>query len=351
MNNGFYYQLLASLSRENNRFNYPRYLKDMVRTGDLDDVKEVEAIFADEIAEGSLHDDNGADYFVHMAETGLLFSIYREDFDRFFQTLELVEKRLMQLRSSGAARIDVRGWLWYLGYLAQSARRLQRTITIEEFEREIDEIEWDELDEDFIHRVSGVSGFVYLNEEEPDKFNKSRFWLQRATHGMDMAGILGFYMNLADYYLSDPNSSDNKKRIEAHIKELEDQANSVVDPNLARLYRSAVLELQARALIFSYGSYDDDHIKVEENLRSVRAIEKKMDYDGKKFAGLRACFPENGLQQILPQPDRRRPRQRRDRRSAGDVHGRYQRGHEHCPPDEGRGPQRAFAPALAGRCR
>ncbi|MEM7040788.1 MAG: hypothetical protein AAF570_27750, partial [Bacteroidota bacterium] len=217
-------------------------------------------------------------------------SMYREDYEKFFELLELVEKRLMALRSAGApSRIDVRSWMWYLGYLAQSVRRLQRNITIEEFEREIDDIEWDELEEDFIYKVSGISGFVYLNETEKSKWGKSRFWLQRAIHGVDMAGGLGFYINLADFYLSDP-TADNAKRIEDHIKKLEDQANSVVDPNLARLYRSAVLELQARALIFNYGSYDDDHIKVEENLRSVRAIEKKMDYDGKNSPAFVRAF-------------------------------------------------------------
>ena len=289
MNNGYYYQLLAGLSREANRFNYPRNLKDLIRTGDLDDVRKVEELLADEVAESSLHDDNGADYFAHMAETAILFSLYREDYERLNELYALAEKRLQSLRSSGNARINVHGWMWYLGYINSASKRLQRNITIEAFELEIDEIEWDELDDEFIYRVSGVTGFVYLNEEDPSKFNKARFWFGKAIAEVDQAGGLVYFINLADFYLASPNA-DNAKRIADHIKRLENEANSTIDPNLARLYRAAVLELQARALIFKFGNYDDDHVKIEENLRSVRETEKNIDYEGKNSPAFVRAF-------------------------------------------------------------
>ncbi|MEM6273530.1 MAG: hypothetical protein AAF998_29260 [Bacteroidota bacterium] len=68
MNNGYYYQLLAGLSYNASRFNYPRNVKELIRTGALDKVKEVEELLLTEIAETPIHDDNGSEYFIQLAE-------------------------------------------------------------------------------------------------------------------------------------------------------------------------------------------------------------------------------------------------------------------------------------------
>ncbi|MEM6273543.1 MAG: helix-turn-helix domain-containing protein, partial [Bacteroidota bacterium] len=250
------------------------------RTGALDKVKEVEELLLTEIAETPIHDDNGSEYFIQLAESALLFAIYRQDFSGFEKLFDLVEKRMLSLQSSGTARIDVRGWRWYLNYLHTAANRLQRIITIETFEREIDDIEWDELEEQFIYRISGVTGYVYLNEEDSTKFSKSRHWLQKAISEVDMAEGLVFFLNIADYYLANPISEHTARILDSHIKKLEEEANAAQDQNLARIYRAAVLDLQTRAIIHKYGAYDDNHIKLEENLRSVRSMEKDLDYAG-----------------------------------------------------------------------
>lgn len=289
MNNGYYYQLLAGLAREGNRFNYPRALKDVVRTGDLDDVKAVEALLAGEVLESSVDDTQGAEYFVQMAEHALLFALYRENYAGFFELHEAVERRLIQLRNAGQVGIDARGWQWYLGFITQAARRLMRNSTVEEFETTIDEIEWDELGKEIKGRIAGIVGFVYLNEESSIKFNKARFWLMKAISDSELSSGLVNYINLAEFFLTNP-TADTSKRLEDHITNLENQANTTADPNLARVYRSAVMELQARALICKYGNYDDDHIKIEENLRSVREIERNIEYEGKNSATFVRAF-------------------------------------------------------------
>jgi len=280
MNNGFYYQLLAGLSRESNRFNYPRYLKDLIRTGELDEVKNLEEVLATEVAEANTQGSEGADYMVHIAEHGLLFALFRENFQAFEALAESTEKRLHLLKGAGGSYPNVESWLWYIGYLRVCANRLIRKITIEQFELEIDNIEWTELGESFIYRVSGITGYVYLGEESEDKFKKSRFWLQQAVSASEMSKSLVYFMSLADYFLSNDNA-DTVKQIESHIKTLENTANTTHDPNMGRIYRAAVIDLQARALIFRHADADDDHIQIEESLRAVRKVEKNIDYEGK----------------------------------------------------------------------
>lgn len=278
MNNGFYYQFLAGMARENNRFSYPKDLRDIVRSGDLDDVKKIEETLRSEISSSSIQDTQGAEYLVHLAEHGLLFAIYRDDKEGFEELAEIVEKRLHLLRGAGGSFPDVDSWLWYVGYLRVASKRLLRTISIESFETEIDNIEWEELNPDLISKVSGITGFVYLNEDAKDKFNKSRFWLQQAVSASDISSGLVYYMNLADYYLSD-STGDAIKQIEGHIKTLENTANSTHDPNLSRVYRAAVLDLQARALLFRKSHADDEQVRVDESLRAVRDLEKNIDYE------------------------------------------------------------------------
>lgn len=289
MNNGFYYQLLAGLSRESNRFNYPRYLKDLVRTGELDEVKNLEEVLSSEILDANIQGSEGAEYMIHIADHALLFALYRENFTVFEELADLTEKRLHLLKGAGGSYPNVESWLWYVGYLRVCVNRLVRRINIEQFELEIDNIEWSELGEQFIYRVSGITGFVYLNEESSDKFKKSRFWLQQAVSSSEMNKSLGFFLNLADFFLAS-DSSEAVKQIESHIKTLENTANATHDPNMGRVYRAAVLDLQARAMVFRHADADDDHIQIEESLRAVRQVEKNIDYEGKSSPAFVRAF-------------------------------------------------------------
>jgi hypothetical protein len=284
MNIGYSYQLLAGLIRESGHFSYPRFLKDAVRTADLDDVKQMEELLASEIANCSLHDNNGAEYFVFLSEGAMLFAMSRRNFAEFERLYEVVEKRLATLRSSGLAQIDVAGWQWYFGYVKGGSARLMREATVETFEKNIDDIEWDEIGSEFIYRVSAVTGFVYLNEENPEKRNKARFWLQKAVSEQEISRTLVAYLNLADFYLSD-SKGEHQKRLEDHIQKLEQQANSATDAGLAKVYRTAVLDYQARSLVSRSGGHDDDIVKIEENLRNVREVEKNVTYDSKNMPG------------------------------------------------------------------
>lgn len=290
MNIGYYYQLLASLSRESSRFGYPKVLKDLVRTGDLDDVKVLEECLSGEVANASLHDNNGAEYFTFLSEQALLFSMTRSNFTEFDRQYEVVEKRLQGLKSSGMAPINVDGWLWYFSYLKGCADRLTRRGTIESFERAIDDIEWDEIGNEFIYRVSAVTGFVYLTETNPDKRNKARFWLQKSASEQEITRTLAALLNLADFFLLDP-TPDNQKRLQDIIQKLDQAAGNSGDAGLAKVFKNAVHDYQARALVSrSSVGHDDDIIKVEEDLRNVREVEKNVTYDSKSIPGFTRAY-------------------------------------------------------------
>ena len=289
MNIGYYYQLLASLTRESSRFSYPKALKDIVRTGDLDDVKLLEEILAGEIANCSVHDNNGAEYFVFLSESALLFAAHRSNYNEFEKLYEVIEKRLQSLLSSGQSQIDAAGWIWYFKYLQGGSARLMRKATIESFERAIDDIEWDEIGSEFIYRVSAITGFVYQNETNAGKSNKARFWLQKAATEQEISRTLAAFLNLCDLYLAD-SKGDNMKRLQDQISKLEQYANSASDAGLARVYRTAVLDYQARALVARSAGHDDDIVKVEENLRTVREVEKNVTLDSKNIPGFAKAY-------------------------------------------------------------
>lgn len=290
MNIGYYYQLLASLSRESSRFGYPKALKDLVRTGDLDDVKVLEECLSGEVANSSLHDNNGAEYFTFLSEQALQFSMTRSNFTEFDKQYEVVEKRLQGLKSSGMAPINVDGWLWYFGYLKGCADRLMRRSTIESFERAIDDIEWDEIGNEFIYRVSAATGFVYLAETNPDKRNKARFWLQKSASEQEITRTLAALLNLADFFLLDPNA-DNQKRLQDIIQKLDQAAANAADAGISKVFKTAVHDYQARALVSrSSTGHDDDIIKVEEDLRNVREVEKNVTYDIKSIPGFARVY-------------------------------------------------------------
>lgn len=284
MNIGYYYQLLAGIVREGSRFSYPRALKDIARATDLDDVKQAEELLFSEVSNTSLHENNGAEYFVFIAESALLFAASRGNFAEFDRVFDITEKRLQGLRSGGLAQIDVNGWLWYLQYLKGGAARLKREATVETFEKAIDDIEWDEIGSEFIYRVSAVTGFIYLNEGNPEKRNKARFWLQKSVSEQEVSRTLAAYLHLADFYMTD-TKGEHQKRLEDHIAKLEQHAGAASDPGLARVFRTAVLDYQARALVARSGGHDDDLVKIEENLRNVREVERNVTLDTKNMTG------------------------------------------------------------------
>ncbi|MFM2375873.1 MAG: hypothetical protein RLZZ165_970 [Bacteroidota bacterium] len=284
MNMGIYYQMLAGFTREQSRFAYPKELKDILRALDIQDVRQLEEFFADELMNTSMHDDNGAEYFVFLSESALLFAMCRRNFAEFDRIYEIVNKRLESLKASGVSQIDVQGWLWYFKYLAGGAARLMRKASIEAFEKEIDDIEWDAIGSEFIYRVSTITGFVYLNETNPEKRSKARFWLQKAVSEQEISRTLVAFLHLADFYLTE-TKGDYPKRLQDHLSRLEGLANDATDPGLSKIFRTAVAEYQARALVARSSGHGDDIALLEKNVRKIREVENDLTNDGATMPG------------------------------------------------------------------
>lgn len=286
MNNGFYFQLLASLAQGSGRLTYPRFLKDLVKSADLDDVNAIAEALAKEVNDASAVEGGGVPYLTLIAENALLFSLYRQDYERFRTIADTMEKRFFSFRSQG---VDFRSDSWeaYLRIVRSCAKRMMRAGTIEEFERLIDDLEWDQFSSEFVNRVCRAIGLTYLHEEDQDRFNKTRFWLHKSTQGLDFAETIAAQVGLVEYFLADP-SNDNLKRVDDIIRAIEEAAGKESEAGLEKIYRALLLSVQARAVVakaFSgKESYDDDQVKVEQSLRVVRDLSKNFDSEAAKMS-------------------------------------------------------------------
>jgi hypothetical protein len=286
MNNGFYFQLLANLAQGSGRLVYPRFLKDVVKSADLDDVNAIAEALTKEVNDASAVEGGGVAYLTLIAENALLFSLYRQDYERFRAIADIMEKRFFSFRSQG---VDFRSDSWeaYLRIVRSCGKRMMRVGTIEEFERLIDDLEWDQFSPEFVNRVCRAIGLTYLHEEDQDRFNKTRFWLHKSTQGVDFSETIAAQVGLVEYFLADP-TNDNLKRVDDIIRTLEETAGKESDAGLEKVYRALLLSVQARAVVakaFSgKESYDDDQVKVEQSLRIVRDLSKNFDSEAAKMS-------------------------------------------------------------------
>lgn len=276
MNNGYYYQLLGTVIAEGDRYSFPRYLKDQAKKGDIENVDEMLKVLAEEAASAPLTGRQEAEYFTLIAESGMMFCLYRQDYQAFRELYETASKRINLLKGQDTG-FDVASWEQYFQFVDLAARRIARNISIEKFETGLEDFEWSEIEHALIYRISGLAGYVYLKEEDELRVGKSRHWLEKAVAESDLQLGLVYTLNLADFSYREGNS----KRIEEMVKAIELEVSGSKDKGYTRLLNAALLELQARALIHKFESYDDEQVKLEESLASVRQVEKEFDLEGK----------------------------------------------------------------------
>lgn len=280
MNNGFYYQALATLQRENSQFVFPRFVKDILKDGDIENVKAFSEAMGQEISSCPLTDQQTVNYFTLMADVTLMFHLYREDYERFMSVMETVDNRMQTARSAPGVGGDIRNWQLYFEYLRLAARRLMRIANLEEFENYIDHLSWNGLDKTFIQRISGLTGFIYLNENDKERFAKSRFWMHKAVTESDEVRGLVYHLNLAQYFFTE-GDLDSVRHIEDLINRLKSARERNPDFMIKNLLGAAVLELQAKALLFKFAAYDDKQVKLQEKLASMKDLETNVAYEGK----------------------------------------------------------------------
>lgn len=273
MNNGYYFQAFSSLINEMGSFTYPRVLKEYLKQGDINNLTEFQDILVDEVASASLADPMGLRYFGLMAETASMFFLYQRDHERLTQVLTLIEKKCQAFTAQGGGDLDQLETLF--SFIGMVGRRLFRHATIEEFEETIDELDWGDIDEAYIYRFSSLIGLTYLNESNASHYGRCQMWLRKAVSESAVGNGLDARMDLLDY-LFDDRKQDHSQKINEIITEIKNEATQTQNGDYKKLLNDTVLYLQNKALLNQFGNFDDNQVKIEENLRSIRSVEKTM---------------------------------------------------------------------------
>jgi hypothetical protein len=182
VSNAFFVQLLAELCQFGETLPLAALFKDAVKKGEFQDAEKLEDFLFSELQNAPLQDHSTVAYFLTLSRSGLNFHLYRKDYDRFHQLMELVSHRLNSVRSVPGATFSPLAWEQYLNLASASFLRAGRHSTIEAYERKISELDWSAFDKTFIAYVSTLIGYTYLQEDDQDQISKSQLWLQKAVN-------------------------------------------------------------------------------------------------------------------------------------------------------------------------
>ena len=162
MRNRYYYQVLASLSLNADKFQYSRRLNDILKAGELVEVDKFVKGLSDEIENTNISAQQSFGYFRLITEMGLMFALHRGDFKNFFELSELIGKKLQYLSDSEKNAIVDPTFRMLLDLLDKAGQRIARQISLEDFNEAIDELEWNAIEKDAIYKFSGLIGYVFL---------------------------------------------------------------------------------------------------------------------------------------------------------------------------------------------
>ena len=268
MKNAYAYQFLVNLLKAEDDHTFPRYLRELVRQGDIEDFERLHLFLRDELENAFLQTEEQGAYFLFLIREAVRYSFFSRLPEEFLETLSLVRHRMAALRNLDAP-INLRAWEAYLEFTEAAFRRLMRHTPIERFEEALDHLDWERFDEQFISDLSGLLGFVYLNEESGEQASKARLWLMKAIHSSDTASNLLHHYLMAAYFFQHGGEEDLEQllRISSQLQ-TEDVAEAVKP-----LFEAAAFELQALAWLQSLAHADASAATSEELRRPVRKLE------------------------------------------------------------------------------
>jgi hypothetical protein len=284
MNNAYYFQLLAGLTQAGSQFPIPRVLKDAVKSGDLDDIKSVEETIVKEASDCSLVENNGGQYFTTLGGHALMFALSRGDYARYHEISDMMSKRLESANAAGAG-LDTAIWGEFLKFMNTVAKRMSRSISVEEFERVVDDLEWSDFDKVFTARICRAIGDLYQAEDSPERRGKARFWLQKSVNDSDFNESLAALSSLIDLFAA-IGTAESLGRLNEAIRTVQDAQQRETDPGMQRVIKVYLQDLHARAVLANTMSgntaYDDDQVKLEECLSSIRDLGRRVDSEASK---------------------------------------------------------------------
>lgn len=280
MKTAFPHQFLVDLTIFSKGINLPGFLKDLIRQQDIPDQQKLEEFFTQELPNAPLQSQETVDYFLFLSNQAIQLYFYRQDFDGFNHTLEILKHRMSSLRNVQNAEVNIAGWEQYLSLVDGAFQRLLRHVSIEAYESQIDSLDWTIFDKAFIASVSRIIGYVYLNEDNDDQANKSRLWLQKAIYESAFSHNLSNYLYTASYYL-DRASNEHNKRLDMIIDTIDKGIGESIDSTIETYFKSALFELKARKLGVQFSNFDDNLTRLEHSQQQLRELElnysKKQD--------------------------------------------------------------------------
>ncbi len=261
------YKLLIDLHQHSSEFTFPIYLKNLIKNNDIGDFEKLGDFFDSELQQIPLQDQQTLRYFLFISELALQSHIYRRDSQRFDQTNSLIQHRMTAIRNIEGTQINFSEWEKYIEFISTVFKRTSRFIPIEEFESYLDKIEWNELSEELIPKISNLLGLTYLMEDHPEQVNKSRVWLFKASNESSFPANMVNQLLWVEFYkkINGPEVEDKVAEIAVLLKEKGDEYTGA----LGTLFHCAAVEVETSKLnmeLTNPGEEEDSSVKAIQEL-------------------------------------------------------------------------------------
>jgi len=286
MNFGFYHQLLVELYRFDKHADLSKTLRDSLRNSTFDNLQDVVEGLREAMVGVSATGPENLSHVKGIADAAIWFSFMRND----QATLEAMMQSLKSIQNAWKVPVSERiQWEEYVGFLGISMARNTRSISIEQFERSLDNLEWSDHDAVTTARICMAAGLVYLHELDPSKRSKARFWLQKSVREDDFSGSVAAISILAEYYVLNP-SEDNLKRLDGLVQLAKAFIGRTNEKTLERLASRFLLELHlfqfiGRARQFRTSNPGKDS-KSADFSKQVREWQHTIQSNGPVFPGI-----------------------------------------------------------------
>ncbi len=133
---------------------------------------------------------------------------FRLNLDRLTELQEVLEARLQSLVERPEYATLARERLAYYRFMRQVLLRSLKKRSIEQFELQIEEIDWPPIAHPLRSRYAFWVGFVYLHEQQPEWRAKCRPWLEKAVQESRSVEQLVYQAYLLYYYLTSQSATE-----------------------------------------------------------------------------------------------------------------------------------------------
>ncbi len=240
----FLYQLLIDLLSQQRTYTYSAFIRDIVRSRDIQDFHKLGEFWESELHKLPVNDKKSSSYFFFILKQALLYFFHRRSPKKFQQIVDLAKHRFESFDDASTPDISMESWNAYIHLIEKAFKRILRHIPIDEYEAHLDQLDWDQLDKSFIADISSLIGFTYLNEESKDQKNKARLWIYKALNENVFAHNISNYLFMAEYHFQH-DDEDQSTRIEGVLEALRKGRESMKNAAAEDVVQLAMEDLEA----------------------------------------------------------------------------------------------------------